>query len=68
MSAPERNQSEQEIEVAAKPARRRFTLEYKRRIVWEADGCKTPGAVGALLRREGLYSSPLASDRPRPAA
>jgi transposase len=48
-----------EVEVAAKASRRRFTVEYKRRIVREADGCKTPGAVGALLRREGLYSSHL---------
>ena len=31
-------------EVVAKPTRRRFTLEYKRRIVREADACKTPGA------------------------
>src|SRR5262245_54732353 len=45
------------IEVVAKATRRRFTLEYKRKIVGEADGCRTPGAVGALLRREGLYSS-----------
>ena len=52
-----------EIEVAAKATRRRFTVEYKRRIVREADGCKTPGAVGALLRREGLYSSHLATWR-----
>jgi hypothetical protein len=43
-----------EIEVVAKATRRRYTLEYKRKIVREADGCKTPGAVGALLRREGL--------------
>ncbi len=53
----------QEIEVVAKATRRRFTLEYKRKIVREADGCKTPGAVGALLRREGLYSSHLATWR-----
>jgi transposase-like protein len=51
------------IEVVAKATRRRFTLEYKRKIVREADGCKTPGAVGALLRREGLYSSHLATWR-----
>ncbi len=44
-----------EVEVVAKATRRRFTVEYKRKIVREADGCKTPGAVGALLRREGLY-------------
>jgi transposase len=52
-----------EIEVVAKATRRRFTLDYKRKIVREADGCKTPGAVGALLRREGLYSSHLATWR-----
>jgi transposase len=52
-----------EIEVTAKAARRRFTVEYKRRVVREADACKTSGAVGALLRREGLYSSHLAAWR-----
>ncbi len=60
MSASEKSLSERETEVVAKPRRRRFTLEYKRRIVREADSCKTPGAVGAVLRREGLYSSHLA--------
>jgi transposase len=45
--------------VVAKATRRRFTLEYRWKIVREAYGCKTPGAVGALLRREGLYSSRL---------
>lgn len=43
-----------EVEVAAKASRRRSTVAYKRTIVREADGCKTPGVVGALLRREGL--------------
>ena len=52
-----------EIEVVAKATRRRFTAEYKRKIVREADGCKTPGAIGALLRREGLYSSHLTTWR-----
>jgi len=52
-----------DIEVAVKATRRRFTLDYKRKIVREADGCKTPGAVGALLRREGLYSSHLTTWR-----
>src|SRR5512138_2182927 len=51
------------IEVVAKATRRRFMVEYKRKIVREADGCKTPGAVGALLRREGLYSSHLTTWR-----
>lgn len=63
MSTAERTFGGPEIEVVAKATRRRFTLEYKRKIVREADGCKTPGAVSALLRREGLYSSHLASWR-----
>ena len=51
------------IEVVAKAMRRRFTVEYKRKIVREADGCKTPGAIGALLRSERLYSSHLTTWR-----
>jgi len=50
----------EDVQVAAKPRRRTYTAEYKRRILKEADACATPGAVGALLRREGLYSSHLA--------
>jgi transposase-like protein len=46
-------------EVAEKPQRRRFTAEYKVRILREADACAEPGAIGALLRREGLYASHL---------
>ena len=46
-------------EVRERPLRRRFTAEYKRRIVEEANAAAEPGAVGALLRREGLYSSHL---------
>src|SRR5437870_6521904 len=60
MSALEQALGGPAIEVVAKATRRRFTVEYKRRIVREADGCKTLGAVGRLLRREGLYSSHLA--------
>jgi transposase len=52
-----------EIEVVAKAERRRFTAEYKRRIVREADRCTKPGEIGALLRREGLYSSLLTTWR-----
>src|SRR2546425_10079300 len=63
MSAVEQALDGSEIEVAAKATRRRFTLDYKRKIVQEADRCKTPGAVGALLRREGLYSSHLTTWR-----
>lgn len=50
-------------EVAAKPQRRRFTAEYRLRILKEADACKKPGELGALLRREGLYSSHLVNWR-----
>jgi transposase-like protein len=54
---------EEVTEVTEKARRRQFTVEYKRKIVKEADACKTPGAVGALLRREGLYSSHLTTWR-----
>ena len=47
-------------EVLEKPKRRRFTAEYKQNILDEAAACSQPGEVGALLRREGLYSSLLA--------
>jgi transposase len=50
-------------EVTEKAKRRRFTTEFKLRIVREADACKNSGDVGALLRREGLYSSQLAAWR-----
>jgi transposase len=46
-------------EVVAKAQRRKFTAEYKLAIVEEADRASDPGAIGALLRREGLYSSHL---------
>src|SRR5213594_2750266 len=45
-------------EVSDKPKRRRFTAEYKRKILKQADACR-PGELGALLRREGVYSSSL---------
>jgi hypothetical protein len=45
--------------VVTKATRQRFTMGYKRKIVLEADACKTPDAVGALLRREELYFSHL---------
>jgi transposase len=47
-----------DTEVIPKAARRRFSAEYKRRILQEASAC-APGEIGALLRREGLYSSHL---------
>jgi len=46
-------------EVTPKAERRRFTPEYKLQILAEADACTKPGEIGALLRREGLYSSHL---------
>src|SRR5881628_2610930 len=54
----------EDVQVTAKPRRRTYTAEYKRRILKEADACTTPGAIGALLRREGLYSSHLAGAGP----
>lgn len=48
-----------EVEVVAKPTRRRFTVEYKVTVLKEADACQKPGEIGALLRREGLYFSNL---------
>jgi len=59
MTTVERALAGAEVEVTAKATRRRFTLDCKRKIVHEADKCKTSGAVGALLRREGLSSSHL---------
>lgn len=50
-------------EVLAKPKRRRFTAQYRLRILEEADSCTRPGEVGRLLRREGLYSSHLSNWR-----
>jgi transposase-like protein len=53
-----------EIEVSSKPVRRRYTAEYKERILRESAVCEgTKGALSALLRREGLYSSHLAQWR-----
>ena len=48
-----------EVEVRAKPVRRRFTAEYKLGVLRQADACNGRGELGALLRREGLYSSHL---------
>ena len=49
--------------VLEKPVRRRFAAEYKLRILHEADRCTASGQLGALLRREGLYSSLLSTWR-----
>ncbi len=46
-------------EVPPRAKRRQFSAEYKQRILAEADACTQRGQFGALLRREGLYSSHL---------
>jgi transposase-like protein len=50
-------------EVVARPRRRRFTAEYKRSILDQADAAQDSRTVGALLRREGLYASHLTTWR-----
>lgn len=50
-------------EVAPTARRRRFSGAEKRRILAEADRCTKPGEIGALMRREGIYSSMLATWR-----
>lgn len=50
-------------QVRPRPTRRYFTAEYKLCIVQEADACRAPGEVGALLRREGLYHGHLSKWR-----
>jgi transposase len=57
------NQFHPNPEVSERPKRRRFPAAYKLRIVQEADAAVEFGQVGALLRREGLYSSQLAAWR-----
>ena len=61
---PSQNRSPQnpkrpDPEVVQCPKRRKFSAEYKRRILEELDACTKPGQIGALMRREGLYSSTL---------
>jgi len=50
-------------EVPANPKRRQFTAEYKRSILDQSEACRDEGAIGVLLRREGLYSSHLTTWR-----
>jgi len=50
-------------EVVEKAKSRRFSVQYKAKIVREADACTESGQIGALLRREGLYSSHLSKWR-----
>lgn len=55
-------------EVVANARRRQFSPSEKRRILAEADRCTAPGEIGALMRREGIYSSHLANWRRRRSA
>ncbi len=57
--APGEAKTAPDSEVVAKAQRRQFTAGYKKRILAEADSARQPGAIGAMLRREGLYSSHL---------
>ncbi len=50
-------------EVPARHAKRRFTTAYKLDILRRADACTRTGELGALLRKEGLYSSHLVTWR-----
>ena len=55
-------------EVRDRPRRRTFTAKYKLKILSELDACSEPGEVGAILRREGLYSSHISNWREKRAA
>jgi len=61
--SPTRASARPDPEVLEKPVRRKFSAEYKRRILEEADACHEQGQLGALMRREGLYSSYLSNWR-----
>ena len=63
LGAGVRRQSRPAPEVLEKPARRKFTAAYKLAILKEAEACSERGEIGALLRREGLYSSHLSTWR-----
>ena len=58
-----RREEGSDSEVSAVARRRRFTARYKLQVLREADRCRKPGEIGALLRREGLYGSHLVSWR-----
>lgn len=57
--APGETKTLPDPEVVVRAQRRQFTADYKRKILAEADAAKEAGAIGAMLRREGLYSSHL---------
>ena len=63
MSQEEKSINPPDPEVIIGPQRRRFTTEYKLRMLKEYDACEQPGEKGALLRREGIYASNIATWR-----
>ncbi len=63
ISLSKKNQNRPDPEVPEKRPRRKFTAKYKLRVLQEAENCTAPGEVGAMLRREGLYSSNLTAWR-----
>lgn len=62
-SAPAPNPAQADCEVVARARRRHFSNADKRRILQAADRCTKPGEMGALMRREGVYSSSLSTWR-----
>jgi len=63
MSQEENYKKPPDPEVVSKPQRRRYTADYKMKILQEYDACEQPGEKGALLRREGIYSSNISTWR-----
>jgi transposase len=63
MSQEGKYQKSPDPEVISKPQRRRYTAEYKMRMLQEYDACEQHGEKGALLRREGIYSSNISTWR-----
>jgi transposase len=61
--ASEKSSDRPDPEVPEKTPRRRFTAKYKLDVLKKADACTQPGELGALLRKEGLYSSNLTTWR-----
>lgn len=67
-SAPPAAPLGSDSEVVARAQRRKFSSADKRRILNAADRCSKPGEIGALMRREGVYSSSLSTWRSQRAA
>jgi len=63
MSQEEKSNTPPDPEVVIKPQPRRYTAEYKLRMLKEYDACEQPGEKGALLRREGIYASNISTWR-----